>query len=796
MTGVAVVIPCFDLGRFVSEAVQSVRGQTRPAAELVIVDDGSTALQTRHVLARLNREGVHVVRQPRGGPAGARNAGIGLTTSAYILCLDADDVLDPQAIARLAGTLDDRPDLDFVSCALEAFGASSYRYTPPPCTWAATLSRGGPHISTMFRRAMWRDAGGFNPALSGYEPADFWLSALERGARGEVLPDVLLRYRVRPDSRYAAAIRSERYSTVARDLYRRHWPPPDRDAGAALLLDKEAFLDEQRAHQRQLRARIEAAREKAPGRTPAPTPSPGPAAWGDVRRTTPMSDRWGIDRGRPVDRRYIEAFLAAHRDDIQGRVLEIKDDGYARQFGDGRVARCDVLDVDAANPRATLVADLADAATVPAGEYDCVILTQTLHIIRDVRAALASAIGALRPGGVLLCTLPSVSRVSFEDGGLDDGDFWRFTEASIRWLLRDLVPFEHVEIEPRGNLVTGAAFLMGLAENDVPAEAFDHDDRWFPLLHTVRVTRPWSPARPSRRARSGQRAAVLMYHRVDAPAMRQSGSIDAEALRAQLRQIARDCDPVPLDDLVSAARTNRLPPRAVAVTFDDGYAECLTTVAPMLAEAGVPATFYVTTVALHGGEYYWDTLARIFAGGERLPPALDLFGDGSWTRPVITADERRAAHQAIVELLYPASAATRDEVIRRLVEWAGVDPVGGPAFRRLDAEGIRELAGRPGVTIGAHTHHHLRLPSQPDGVKWREIRGSRDVLERLLGRPVTTFAYPYGELDGRTAMLVRAAGYDHAVAVDDAHVTNATDRLVLPRIEVTSRAPFDPFARL
>src|SRR5512143_570616 len=95
-----------------------------------------------------------------------------------------------------------------------------------------------------------------------------------------------------------------------------------------------------------------------------------PAWLGNVRRTSPLSDHWGLDRGTPVDRYYIEQFLEQNRQDIRGRVLEIKDSGYTDRFGAG-VEGCDVLDIDASNPKATITADLANADLIPADHFNC-----------------------------------------------------------------------------------------------------------------------------------------------------------------------------------------------------------------------------------------------------------------------------------------------------------------------------------------------------------------------------------------------------------------------------------------
>ncbi len=211
-----------------------------------------------------------------------------------------------------------------------------------------------------------------------------------------------------------------------------------------------------------------------------------PAWLGTVRRTTPLSDHWGSDRGQPVDRFYIEEFLDVHRADIQGRVLEVKDSGYTRRFGRD-IAQADVLDIDATNSCATIVADLTGLDATLEGRFDCFILTQTLQLIYDVKAAVEQAHRLLRPGGVLLVTVPVVSRI-VQGAGLQN-DYWRFTVASCRQLFESVFGTGQVKVEARGNVLTGLAFLTGLATEELSHRELTRHDPYFPLLVTVRAVK-------------------------------------------------------------------------------------------------------------------------------------------------------------------------------------------------------------------------------------------------------------------------------------------------------------------
>ena len=210
---------------------------------------------------------------------------------------------------------------------------------------------------------------------------------------------------------------------------------------------------------------------------------PGRARW---LRTHPLSDSWGFDRGTPIDRYYIERFLERHAADVRGDVLEIKTRAYTDRFGRG-VASRSVLDIDATNASATIIADLADTAQLPEARFDCFILTQTLQMLYDVRAAVASAHRMLRAGGTLLVTVPCISRI-IPRYGLD-ADFWRFTPASCRRLFGDAFGPANVAVESLGNVAAAVAFLRGAALEELPRRVLDASDPYFPVVLTVRAVK-------------------------------------------------------------------------------------------------------------------------------------------------------------------------------------------------------------------------------------------------------------------------------------------------------------------
>jgi hypothetical protein len=205
-----------------------------------------------------------------------------------------------------------------------------------------------------------------------------------------------------------------------------------------------------------------------------------PAWLGTIRRTTPLSEHWGHDRGTPVDRYYIDRFLETNRHYIHGHTLEVMDNRYTSRYGVG-VQRCDVLDIDSNNPAATIIADLAAADSIDSKQFDCFVLTQTLQLIYDTRASIAHAYRILRPGGTLLVTVPAVSKLA------RPMDYWRFTVASCALLFGDIFGSEQISVRSHGNVLTAVAFLTGMAYQELSPDELETNDERFPLIITVRA---------------------------------------------------------------------------------------------------------------------------------------------------------------------------------------------------------------------------------------------------------------------------------------------------------------------
>lgn len=219
---------------------------------------------------------------------------------------------------------------------------------------------------------------------------------------------------------------------------------------------------------------------------------PPPLGWrlfGSLRRLQPIRRGFGYGHGQCIDRYYIENFLARYAVDIRGRVLEIGDNTYTCRFGGERVIKSDVLFVTQDNPQVTIIADLTRAENIPSDIFDCIILTQTLQFIYDVRVAIQTLYRILKPGGVLLATFPCICQISRYD--MEHwGDYWRFTTLSARRLFTEAFSEDNVIVQAYGNILTAVAFLHGLISKELSREELDYYDRDYEVLITVRATKP------------------------------------------------------------------------------------------------------------------------------------------------------------------------------------------------------------------------------------------------------------------------------------------------------------------
>lgn len=209
MPKVSVIIPCYNQGSYVDEAVESVLAQTFRDFEIIVVNDGSTDEFSNRLLADYRKPQTRVLRTENRGVATARNHGIGVATGEYILPLDADDRIAPAYMEKAVAVLDAHPDVGIVYCRAECTGDRAGEWKLPAFSRRGMLLTNQIFCCAFFRRADWQRAGGYNPNMGdGWEDWDFWLSLLELGRDAYQIPEVLFSYRIAQGSRERTMDRS------------------------------------------------------------------------------------------------------------------------------------------------------------------------------------------------------------------------------------------------------------------------------------------------------------------------------------------------------------------------------------------------------------------------------------------------------------------------------------------------------------------------------------------------------------------------------------------------------------
>jgi glycosyltransferase involved in cell wall biosynthesis len=535
---VSIIMIFLNAERFMQEAIESIFAQTYRRWDLVLVDDGSTDGSTRTAMQYAERlpGQIRYLEHPEHrnrGMSASRNLGIRHSTGPYVAFLDADDVWLPDKLERQVAILYAQPDTAMVYGPVtwwygwtqnpedrqrdhvSVLGELPNTLLHPPKSLLALLRRDSPRTTnSLVRRTALEAVGGFDETFRGLYEDSVLFAKLCIRAPVYVADDCWYKWRKHADSHCSVALESGQYYAGRAAFltwlssYLSTQRVNDRDVWR--LLRREAWrckhykLSRLLQHFQHPRAGV-AEGVKGLVRRVLPTPlrvaidryrggtsyipPVGEARLGDFERITPVSRQWGFDRGLPVDRYYIERFLAGHASDIQGRTLEIGDDVYTRQFGDKRVSHSDVLHAVPGNPKATIVADLVGGDQLPSSHYDCIICTQTLQFIYDLPAALRTLHRMLKPGGVLLVTLPGISKMSIEDMARW-GEYWRFTRMSSQRLLTTVFPPASVTVDAYGNVGAAVAFLHGLAAEELRKENLNYADSEYEVLITVRAIKP------------------------------------------------------------------------------------------------------------------------------------------------------------------------------------------------------------------------------------------------------------------------------------------------------------------
>ena len=288
-----------------------------------------------------------------------------------------------------------------------------------------------------------------------------------------------------------------------------------------------------------------------------------------------------------------------------------------------------------------------------------------------------------------------------------------------------------------------------------------------PGAKTARIFSRWLQAR----ALGG--ALILGYHRVARPALDLYGVyVSPEHFAEHLAALRKWANPIRLSTLVKHLKEGSLPPRSVAVTFDDGYADNLYHAKPLLDVYEIPATIFVST-GYAGKEFWWDELNRLVMTSQADPRELRLEApnihfprkrslQGTGAEHPKQSSTRSHFTQELYNLLLPLDVDDLDIAMDAIRTWSGRSPSGEADSRAMSMDELLTLAGHELIEIGSHTRNHLFLPGLTPERQRQEIAAGKQDLETLLGRPIDGFSYPHGRSTEETRQMVRDAGFGYA----------------------------------
>ncbi|HEY0743699.1 MAG TPA: glycosyltransferase [Chryseosolibacter sp.] len=528
---VSVVVTCYNHGKYLADAIRSIQRQTYQLIEIVVVDDGSSD-NTRQVAESFPN--VKYVYQENAGLSAARNAGVAHSAGKYIVFLDADDWLYEEAIAINLNYLKRNKHCMFVSGGhdkVDEWGYTIEEETPKVVhkNHYAELLQGnyiGMHATVMYQRSVFNEFQ-FDTTLRACEDYDLYLKVArkypvcshdEKVAAYRIhgsnmskdyvlMLDSVLKvcHRQKPSlarhevQYYRAGLRTWKdyysdklfasvWERIGQD---RSWPSSkqmkmlvaNKPKKVTDYIIKKLATDTRDSIKASLpESALKALHEV--GVYKRYTPSVGKIDLGDLNRVTPFSSDFGFDRGGAIDRYYIEQFISANSDSIHGTVLEIGDNEYTMKYGRA-LSKSDILHVDSSNSKATYVGDITNVPQIPSGYFDCIIFTQTLHLIYDFKSALHTCYRILKPGGCLLLTVPGISQV--DRGPWKEYWLWSFTDSAIKKVMAETFNGSEVSVATHGNVQVASAFLYGMGLPEISTKALQFNDPAYQLIITAKA---------------------------------------------------------------------------------------------------------------------------------------------------------------------------------------------------------------------------------------------------------------------------------------------------------------------
>ncbi|ANE49633.1 glycosyltransferase [Flavisolibacter tropicus] len=524
---ISVVITCYNHGKYLTEAIRSIDKQHNVNVEIVVVDDGSTD-NTKAIAESFPH--VKYVYQENKGLSAARNTGIKNSTGTYLLFLDADDWLLDESLATNLKYLKEDQHYAFVS--------GTYQYAFEKTNQVFDIIRDvkgnhyeqflrsnyiGMHGAVMYRRWAF-DFYQFDTTLKASEDYDMFLHLARKfpvfhhtrpmaayrihgnNMSGNI--PMMLEYTLKVVKRQMPYLRSDNEKSAilkgikgwkswyCNELYKKLYPLPVfsnsySKAELNMLWKYDKYLLFKFLARQNLKLGKRFGLKFLPkfvlhklniASNTNQLPAVGKVKKGDFNRVSPLSEEFGYDRGGPIDRYYIEKFLLHNAFAIKGRVLEIGDNFYTTKYGGTYVQKSDVLNIYE-TPLATIVADLSDAHQLPNNAFDCIILTQTLQFIYDYKKAIETCYRILKPGGLLLLTVPGISNIDHDEW--KDFWLWSFTSKSVERILLECFSPDAINVQTHGNVLSATSFLYGMGVIELTNHQLNYTDPHYQLVITA-----------------------------------------------------------------------------------------------------------------------------------------------------------------------------------------------------------------------------------------------------------------------------------------------------------------------
>ncbi|WP_372756557.1 glycosyltransferase [Mariniflexile sp.] len=537
---ISIIIPCYNHGQFLANAIESVYSQTYQTFEIIVVDDGSVD-NTKKVCN--NYPDVTYIYQKNSGLSSARNTGIKYSKGAYLVFLDADDWLIENALKTNLDLLLKHKNIAFISGGHNVF----YENTGHTKTVREVVKEDhylkllqgnnyiGMHATVMYQRWVF-DSLKFDTSLPYCEDFDLYLKITKKH---QVLhhTELIAVYRMHGSNmssnysdmlKYVLLILSKNEKNLLNNFEKKL-----NNQGISVLKDYYSLKIYE-----YLKLQINSNRSNSYNKEVKTLMINAPKLYakfkinqtlffmfklfqniknilkkilplkvikriqyvlykqsknklpykinlGDLNRTTPFSTEFGYDRGGPIDRYYIENFLNQNSSLVKGQVLEIGDNEYTLKYGGDKLTQSDILHVDDTNKEATYIGDLSDVPHLPSNTFDCIILTQTLHLIYDYKSAIETCYRVLKKGGVLLLTVPGISHIAQDQWR--KYWLWSFTDASMEKIMLEHFPKDNVSIQTYGNVLVASAFLYGMGLPEIKKEQMDYHDPHYQVIISVRA---------------------------------------------------------------------------------------------------------------------------------------------------------------------------------------------------------------------------------------------------------------------------------------------------------------------